>query len=131
MKRNIDTGILIMRISLGILMLLHGSAKLLHGIDHIKGILTQAGLPSFVAYGVIAGEVIAPILILIGFRTRIAAVFYAVNCIFAITLGHSTELFTINQFGGWTVELLGLYLFGSIAIFFTGAGRYSVSDKNN
>lgn len=60
MKRNIDTGILIMRISLGILMLLHGSAKLLHGIDHIKGILTQAGLPSFVAYGVIAGEVIAP-----------------------------------------------------------------------
>lgn len=131
MKRNTDTGILIMRISLGILMLLHGSAKLIHGVDHIEGMLQQAGLPSFVAYGVFAGELLAPVLILIGFRARIAALFYAANCIFAIVLAHSTELFTINQFGGWTVELLGLYLFGSTALFFTGAGHYSVSDKNN
>lgn len=126
-----DLGILISRVSLGVLMLLHGSSKLLHGIDHIKEMLVQTGLPSFIAYGVIPGEVIAPFLILIGFRTRVAAAVYATNCIVAILLGHSTELFTINQFGGWTVELLGLYLFGSIALFFTGAGRYSISKTNN
>jgi len=131
MKRNIDIGILITRISLGILMLLHGSAKLLNGLDFIKGMLTQAGLPSFIAYGVIFGEVIAPVVILIGFRARIGAAFYAINCISAILLAHSADLFTINQFGGWTIELLGLYLFGSIALFFTGAGRYSVSKTNS
>jgi putative oxidoreductase len=131
MKKNIDLGILISRISLGTLMLLHGSAKLLSGLDFIKGMLAHAGLPSFIAYGVILGEVIAPALILIGFRTRIGAALYAINCIFAILLGHSADLFTINQFGGWTVELLGLYLLGSTALFFTGAGRYSLSSTNN
>jgi len=112
-------------------MLFHGSAKLLYGLDFIKGILAQAGVPSFIAYGVILGEVVAPILIITGFRTRAAAAIYATNCMVAILLEHSTELLTINQFGGWTVELLGLYLFGSVALFFTGAGHYSVSDKNN
>ena len=64
MKKNIDLGILISRISLGVLMLFHGSAKLLYGLDFIKGILAQAGVPSFIAYGVILGEVVAPILII-------------------------------------------------------------------
>ena len=131
MKRNIDLGILIIRISLGVLMLLHGSAKLLYGLDFIKGMLAHAGLPSFIAYGVIVGEVIAPVVIIIGFRARIGSALYAINCIFAILLGHSADLFTFNQFGGWTVELLGLYLFGSIALFFTGAGLFSVSSTNN
>ena len=131
MNKNIDLGILISRISLGVLMLLHGSAKVLYGLDFIKGMLEQAGVPSFIAYGVILGEVVAPILIITGFRSRAAAAIYAANCIVAILLAHSTELFTLNQFGGWTAELLGLYLFGSVALFFTGAGRYSLSDKNN
>lgn len=56
-------------------MLLHGIAKLTHGIDFIKSV---AGV---FAYGVYVGEVLAPIAILIGFRTRIAAAVYAVNCL--------------------------------------------------
>jgi hypothetical protein len=29
------------------------------------------------------------------------------------------DIFTLNEYGGWAVELLGLYLLGAVALFFT------------
>jgi len=130
MKRNNDIGLLILRLSLGVLMLLHGVSKLIHGLGFIKGMLSEMGLPSFVAYGVLVGEVIAPLALILGFRARIAAAVYALNCLVAISMVHAQSLFTLNDHGGWSVELLGLYLFGAVAVFFTGAGQYAVSNKN-
>lgn len=130
MKKNTDLGLLILRISIGALMLLHGIGKLNGGLGFIQGLLSEKGIPNFIAYGVIVGEVLAPLAILVGFRTRIAAAIYAFNCLVAILLVHSGDLFTLNQHGGWGIELLGLYLLGAIALFFTGAGKYAVS-KNN
>ena len=123
-EKNIDSGLLILRISISGLMLLHGVAKLIHGIDHIKG---MAGV---FASGVYIGEVVAPIAILVGFRTRIAAIIFAVNCVVASILGHSNEIFALNQFGGYANELLMLFLLGAVALFFSGAGKYAVSKKN-
>lgn len=130
MKKNTDLGLLILRISIGLLMLLHGIGKLGGGLGFIQGMLTEMGIPSFIAYGVIVGEVLAPLAILAGFRTRIAAAIYAFNCIVAVLLVHAGDIFTLNEHGGWGIELLGLYLFGAVALFFTGAGKYAVS-KNN
>ncbi len=112
-------------------MLLHGIAKLVHGLDFIKGMLGSMGLPSFIAYGVLVGEVLAPIAIIAGFRTRIAAAIFAFNCIVAIAMAHAGQLFSMSEHGGWAVELLGLYLFGAVALFFTGAGKYAISSSNN
>ncbi|MBS2097551.1 DoxX family protein [Carboxylicivirga linearis] len=131
MNKNNDLGLLVLRVSLGLLMLLHGIAKLVHGLDFIKGMLSGMGLPSFFAYGVLVGEVLAPIALIAGFRTRIAAAIYAVNCIVAIAMAHSGDIFSLSDHGGWAIELLGLYLFGAVAIFFTGAGKYAVSNQNN
>ncbi|MCG8579256.1 MAG: DoxX family protein [Bacteroidales bacterium] len=126
MKRNVDFGLLVLRLSVGILMLFHGLAKL-SGLGFIKGMLTEAGLPAFIAYGVYLGEIVAPLLIIIGFRTRLASVVYIINVLVAILLVHAKDIFTLNQHGGWGIELLGLYFFGAVALFFTGAGRLSVS----
>ncbi|GAA0892833.1 DoxX family protein [Fulvivirga kasyanovii] len=123
-RKNIDLGLLILRLSLGLLMLLHGIAKLVHGIEFIKSV---AGV---FAYGVYIGEILAPIAIVLGFRTRIASAVYVLNCLVAIVLVHSSEIFKLNEFGGWANELLGLYLFGALTLFFTGAGKYALS-KNN
>ncbi len=131
MNKNNDLGLLVLRISIGVLMLLHGISKLVYGVDFIKGMLEGMGLPSFFAYGVLVGEVLAPIAILIGYRARIAAAIYAFNCVVAIAMVHSGDLFSLNKFGGWGVELLVLYLFGAVAIFFTGAGKLAVSSSNN
>ena len=123
-SKNTDLGLLILRISTGGLMLFHGVSKLIHGISFLVENMGAFG------YAVYLGEVLAPILILIGFRTRLAAVLLAVTCIVAVATAHAQEIFTISDHGGYALELLGLYFFGALALFFTGAGKYAVS-KNN
>jgi putative oxidoreductase len=129
MNKNRDLGLLILRIAIGALMLLHGIAKL-NGLSFIEGMLNNAGLPGFLAYGVYITEIIAPLLILIGFRTRLASAVYVFGVLFALFLVHSADIFSLNANGGWEIELLGLYLFGSAALFFTGGGKIAVSSSN-
>ncbi len=128
--KNFDLGVLVLRISIGLLMLFHGIGKLMGGLVFIQGMLEAKGIPSFIAYGVLVGEVLAPAAILIGFRTRIAALIYAFNLVVAILLVHTGQFFTLSEQGGWALELIGLYLFGAITLFFTGAGKYAVSVSN-
>lgn len=130
MKKNTDAGLLLIRLSIGLLMLLHGLAKLSGGINFIKGMVSELGLPQFLAYGVFVGEILAPIAIIIGIRTRLASAVFAINCLVAIFMAHSNDIFSLGKHGGWAIELLGLYLFGALALFFTGGGKYAFS-KNN
>lgn len=130
LEKNIDLGLLILRISIGGLMLLHGIAKLQHGAGFIEQVVADAGLPSFIAYGVYLGEVIAPLFILLGYGTRAASIIFAGNCLVAALLVHSQDIFTLNEQGGWTVELLGLFFFGAVSLIFTGGGKYAISSKH-
>ncbi|WP_417939507.1 DoxX family protein [Flavobacterium sp. RS13.1] len=130
MKKNNDLGLLILRITISVLMFLHGISKFGGSLEFIKSMLTEKGIPEFIAYGVLVGEILAPIAILIGFRTRIAAAIYAFNCLVAILIAHSSELFSMGEHGGWALELLGLYLFGALTLFFTGAGNIAVSKSS-
>ena len=78
-----DMGKLILRLELGILLLFHGIHKILFGIDAIKGMATAHHLPVWIAYGVFIGEVIGPLMIIIGFYTRIGALLIFANMLFA------------------------------------------------
>src|SRR5690606_29003369 len=122
---NESIGKLILRISLGGLILLHGLAKLMHGVSGLSGMVTGAGLPAFVTYGVYVGEVIEPILVLIGWYSRIGAVLIAVNMLFAIGIVHRGEVFALGPSGGWAIERRGMVLFTAIAIALVGPGRLS------
>jgi len=128
--KNQNTGILLIRITISLLMLFHGVNKLDAEVGGIVGLLVLKGMPGSLAYGAIMGEIIAPMMILIGFRTRLAAVIYAVNCLAAILLAHCSDLVSVNEYGGWAAELLGLYLFSAIALYFTGSGKYAVSTSS-
>lgn len=125
-----DLGKLVIRSALAILVLLHGISKLTGGIDGITGMVTNAGLPAVFAYGVYVGEVVAPLLVLIGLWTRAAAAVMVVNMVAAIMLAHLPELAQMNKMGGWALELQGMFLFGAIAVALLGAGRYSVGGAN-
>lgn len=124
-----DIGKLILRLTLGILILLHGIAKLMHGIGPIEGMVTGMGLPGFVAYGAYAGEVLAPLLLIIGFYARVGAVLIAVNMLFAVALAHTGELASLNQTGGWALELQGMFLFSAIALALMGPGRIAINAR--
>ncbi|MFQ7901726.1 DoxX family protein [Stutzerimonas degradans] len=121
-----DIGKLVLRLALGVLMLLHGMSKLINGVDGIVGMVTGFGLPAAIAYGVYLGEVIGPLLVIVGLYTRVGALLIAGNMLFALLLAHRAELFTLAPTGGWALELQGMFLFGAVAALLLGAGRFSV-----
>ena len=125
---NDALGKLIVRLTLGILMLFHGVAKILNPgvVGFIGSKLAEAGLPSVIAYGVYVGEVIAPVMIILGIFCRFGAVLTAGNMVVAIGLMHMGEIFALSQTGGWALELQGFFLFISLAIIFLGSGKYAV-----
>jgi putative oxidoreductase len=124
-----DIGKLILRVVLGVCILLHGISKITGGIGGIEGMVTAHGLPGFFAYGVYVGEVVAPVLLLIGCYARIAALVIAFNMVVAVALAHVKDLFTIGQAGGWALELQAMYLFTAIAIALIGPGRFGINRR--
>jgi len=128
MFRSDDTGKLVLRLAIGILILLHGISKIFGGVSGIGGMLSAHGLPGVLAYLVYVGEVLAPVLLIAGIYTRPAAWIVVINMLVAIWLAHAHQLFSLNaKTGGWTLELQGMFLFGALAVALLGAGRFSVA----
>ncbi|WP_345990065.1 DoxX family protein [Sulfurimonas sp. HSL1-2] len=127
MLRNDDLARLLLRLSVGILMLFHGVHKLLHGISHIQGMMQAHGLPGWLGYGVFVGEVVAPVMIILGFYARIGAALMAVNMMVAVALLGGLFPLQLTKTGGPVSEMALLYLFAALALFFSGPGRYSIN----
>lgn len=123
-------GLLVFRVSIAFTMLVYGISKLIFGIEYIKNLVHEYGLPSFISYGVFVGELIAPMLIIIGYRTRLAALFFAMNCFVAIVMDRVPDLFSLNAHGGWAIDLIFIYMMFGIAMFFIGGGKYALSTNN-
>lgn len=121
-----DVGRLILRLSVGGLMFLHGINKIENGIGGIEGAMQGIGLPSFIAYGVYVGEVLAPILLILGVCVRLNALMIIGTMIVAALVVTGGEIFALNQHGGWIIELQGLYLFGALALVFLGSGKFGL-----
>ena len=126
-----DVGKLILRVSISVLMLFHGFSKLSGGVDKIAAKLVNSGFPEFLAYGVYVGEIILPILIILGLFTRLAALGMGMTMCFAIFLVYSEKIFMLSKNGAPVIELPLLYLVLSVVIFFIGAGKYSLDNKKS
>ena len=124
-----DVGKLVLRLLLGILILFHGIAKLLHGIEPIQEMVLANGLPGFMANAVYLGEVVAPILLILGYYARVGAGLIFINMVVAILLAHTGDLLILTAHGGWRLELQGMYLFTAAALIFMGPGRFSVNRR--
>jgi putative oxidoreductase len=124
-----DVGLLVARLTLGLLVLLHGIAKLRHGIGPIEGMIQGVGLPGFLAYGVYIGEVVGPLLVISGWYMRVGALLIVANMLVAVLLVHRHDIFSLTQQGGWALELQGMYLFIAAALALTGPGRLSFNNR--
>jgi putative oxidoreductase len=127
LMKDEDFARLLVRLAVGGLMLFHGVGKLIHGHGFIVAKLKAAGLPELLVAGVPVGEVLAPLLILFGIFTRPAALMVAFTMGMAVWLVHMGDLFSLDSHGGYALELQALYFLGALAVFFQGAGRYSIS----
>ena len=142
-----DTGRFVLRVALGVLILLHGisklpgppefltdpvlivaQAELLAAIDELDA-QGKAGLPPMLAWLVYVGEILAPVLLILGLWTRAAAVVIAGNMIVALALVHVPQLLHMNKEGGYALELQAMYLFTAVAVALLGAGRYSIGGR--
>ncbi|RKZ70346.1 MAG: GntR family transcriptional regulator [Gammaproteobacteria bacterium] len=120
-----DTGKLILRLCVGGLMLFHGVAKIMHpaSLDFISGMLTANNLPTFLAYAVYIGEVLAPLMVIVGYQARTGGLLIAVNMLFALFLAHTGDFFSLSEHGGSAVELQLFYLLSATAVVFLGSGK--------
>jgi putative oxidoreductase len=122
-----NIGKLILRVMLGSLMLFHGVNKLQHGIEYIKGLVVAQGLPEFLAYGVYVGEIVAPILLILGWRSRIWAGIIAVNMLVVIYLTQLGAFMKLGAHGSWAIELQMFYLFSAVTIAFIGSWKFAIT----
>jgi putative oxidoreductase len=123
-----DTGKLVLRLTVAILLGFHGIPKMQRGVGWMMPMLTAHHLPTALAYGVYVAEVVAPILLIIGFLTRPAAIVIMIEMLFAMYLVLGPKTFVLNpQTGSPGGELNFFYLFASLAIAFLGSGRYAIS----
>ena len=126
-----DTGKLVLRLGLGLIILVHGISKLTGGIGYVAGLLSAHDVPPALAYLVYVGEVVAPLMVIVGFYSRLAAWIIVINMVVAIALAGSKYLFVVNKTGGWALELEGLLLISALAVALLGAGRYRLGGSAN
>ena len=122
-----DLGKLLLRLTCGGILFFHGFHKVFVEVDHVKRLVEDAGLPPFLAYGNIIGEFVAPILVIVGYKTRIGALIIVFNMFMSVVVAHRDIAFKLNDFGGWMIETNVLYLMTAVVIFLLGSGKYSLS----
>jgi putative oxidoreductase len=121
-----DLGKLVLRLTLGLLLILHGISKLKNGVGFIQPALAAHGFPVQLAYGAYIGEVLGPVLLIVGLWARVGALLVVANMLFALWLMHMGQLGDIGNSGGWALELQAFYLFTALSVALLGAGRFSV-----
>lgn len=120
---NYNLGLLLLRLGFGGMMLTHGIPKMMKMLsgDFSFGDPIGIGEPASLVLAVL-GEVVFPILVIIGFKTRLSAIPVIITMAVAAFIVHAAD-----PFG--TKEMAILYLIGFTAMALLGAGRYSVDNK--
>jgi len=121
-----DLGKLILRVTVGGLLILHGMHKLLNGIEPIQAMVTAHNIPAAAAYGVYLGEIVGPAMVILGLFSRLGGALIVVNMLMAVALAGMGQILALNPMGGYALELEAFFLFGGLSVMLLGAGRYSI-----
>ncbi len=124
MKRNFtDLALAILRIGASGMMLTHGIPKIERLFAETIEFPDPLGIgaPTSLTL-VIIGEVIAPVFVLIGFRTKLASIFPIITMLVAFFFVHLND-----PIGTQEKAILFFILF--VTIFLAGPGKYAIDKK--
>lgn len=129
-----DFTALVLRVGFGLYMLLgHGLSKfqlLISGAE-IK-FPSVLGLPPTVSLSLaVLAEFIACILIIIGFKTRLATIPMIITMLIAAFIIHGQDPWFMYGAEGGSKEPALLYGIGFFAIYLLGSGKYSIDNRVN
>ena len=115
-------GLLVLRVSLGLIFFSHGYPKLAHSGAGMQSFFVEHGLPGYFVYisGVL--EVFGAILMVLGLFTRAAALLLAIEMGVAIWKVHSTASYLAVHNYEFPLAILA----GSFALATVGAGSFSL-----
>ena len=117
--------LLIMRLSLGVIMAVHGYHKVFGGLQHFAHMIGGMGLPSWLGYVSAFTELLGGLLIIAGFFTRPAAFAICVNLSVAIWKVHlHNGLLGSPDRPGFEFPLAAATL--AFALIFFGAGPIAI-----
>ena len=119
-KVSIDLGLLLMRVSFSVGMMTHGYGKFLKLIQGNFEFSDPIGIGSTLSLILtVIAEFIAPILIILGWKTRTASLFPTITMIVAFFVVHDGDPFSRK-------EKAFVYLIAFLTLYFTGPGKYSL-----
>ena len=124
MKNNFnDFALAILRVGFSGMMLTHGIPKISMLLENPSGFSDPIGIGATATLILaIVGEVVGPLLVLIGFKTRIAAIPVIATMAAATFIVHANDPFGIK-------EKAILFVIAFIVIALAGPGKYSVDGK--
>lgn len=111
---------LFMRVGFGGMMLTHGWGKLNKLIDGEMSFADPIGFgaaPTLIL--AVLAEFISPIMLILGFKTRLATVLPAITMLVAAFIIHISDPWGKQEFPL-------LYFFGFLGVFLLGSGKYSL-----
>ncbi|MDC0515462.1 DoxX family protein [Flavobacteriaceae bacterium] len=122
-KASMDFGLLLMRVGFSVGIMTHGYGKFLKVIQGNFEFGDPIGIgPTFSLILAAIGEFIAPILIIIGWKTRLATIFPTLTMLVAFTIAHDGDPFLRK-------EKAFVYLIAFLTLYFTGPGKYSLGKE--
>ncbi len=126
MNHKTDSAALILRVALGVMFLAHGLTKLLVFTPAgTAQFFASIGFPSFLAYFIIAFEILAGIFLILGVFTRWVSLLATVQLFVAATVHFGNGWAFGNSGGGWEYPV---FLSASaLALYFLGDGTWSLS----
>lgn len=121
---RIDIGLLVLRVSASLMMLTHGIPKLQKliagGNIEFGDPLHIGSVPSL--FLAVIGEVVCPLLVIFGYKTRYAALPVVVTMAVAAFKVHASDPFDVK-------EMALLFLLCFVVIVLLGPGKFSIDKK--
>lgn len=126
---NADLAATLLRVTSGVWFLLHAGLKIfVFTPAGTVGFFESIGLPGFLAYVVIAAELLGGLALIAGYKTRIVALGLSVILLGSIYTPHfAAGFFFSNEGGGWEFPAFWALTLWALALL--GDGAYALAKR--